>query len=69
MEYGWAPGYVTPGYVVPPLVWVRVPIIHQRVDCGCEEVIEEEVVTTPAPRARRVIHRRVVGDKRVRYSK
>lgn len=64
----WQPGYVTPGYMVPPLVWVRVPIVHERRGCGCEEVIEEEVITRPAPRARRVIHRRV-HEKRVKYSR
>jgi hypothetical protein len=69
MSYGWQPGYVTPGYMVPPLVWVRVPIMHERRDCGCEEVIEEEVTTRTAPRARRAIHRRVVHDKRVKYTK
>lgn len=64
------PGYVTPGYVVPPLMWVRVPIIHEHRDCGCEEVVEEEVVTRTDPRPRRAVqHRRVVHDKRVRYAK
>lgn len=63
MGYGWQPGYVTPGYMVPPLVWVRVPIVHERRDCGCEEVIEEEVITRPAHRARRVIHRQTKYSK------
>jgi hypothetical protein len=63
MGYEWQPGYVTPGYMVPPLVWVRVPIFHERRDCGCEEVIEEEVITRPAPRARRVIHRQTKYSK------
>jgi hypothetical protein len=63
MSYGWQPGYVTPGYMVPPLVWVRVPIVHERRDCGCEEVIEEEVITRSAPRARPVIHRQTKYSK------
>ena len=62
------PDYITPGYMVPPLMWVRVPIIHERRDCGCEEVVEEEVVTRPAPAPRRAAPRRT-HDKRIRYAK
>jgi hypothetical protein len=52
-------------YGTPGVMWVRVPIIREKRDCGCEEVIEEEVIT-PAPRARRVAPR---PEKRVRYSR
>lgn len=59
-----APGF---GYAYPypyPVVWVRVPIVTEHRDCGCEvveEVIEEHVVERaprPAPRrAARTVRR------------
>jgi hypothetical protein len=63
---GMGPAYT--GYGYPAVMWVRVPIIRERAsDCGCEEVIEEEVVTTRP--ARRVAPRRPAPDKRVRLTK
>ena len=39
-----------PGWVYPPVAWVKVPIMHER-DCGCGETVEEEtIVTRSAPR-------------------
>jgi len=70
MAYGYVqPEYVTPGYMVPPLMWVRVPIIHEQRDCGCgEEVVEERVVTTTVEH-RPAHHRRVRRDKYEKYSR
>ena len=70
MAYGYVqPEYVTPGYMVPPLMWVRVPIIHEQRDCGCgEEVVEERVVTTTVEH-RPAHHRRVAHDKYEKYSR
>jgi hypothetical protein len=62
------PGYY-PGWVMPPVVWVRVPIMHERRDCDCEQVIEEEVTTSPAPRAQRIIPKRAIPGKRIRLTK
>ncbi|MBV8778135.1 MAG: hypothetical protein JO258_13150 [Alphaproteobacteria bacterium] len=70
MPYAYVqPEYVTPGYMVPPLMWVRVPIIHEQRDCGCrDEVIEERVVTSTVEH-RPARHRRVVHDKYEKYSR
>ncbi|MEO6152450.1 MAG: hypothetical protein ABIT09_05990 [Croceibacterium sp.] len=51
LPFGSVPAYVTPGYIVPPLVWVRVPIIRERRGCECGKIIESEIVTPPARRA------------------
>ena len=61
------------GYHYPypyPVIWVRVPIVTERRDCGCEtvveeRVVEERVVEEPAPP--RV--RRRAPDKRIRTTK
>lgn len=64
MPYAFAQGMVTPGYAVPPLAWIRVPIMRAQADCGCEEVVEETIEdAAPAPRARRIIERRVVRER------
>jgi hypothetical protein len=62
--YGYPSPY--PGWVYPPVAWVKVPIVHER-SCGCQEVVEEEVVTHVAPQ--RVIHRRHEAGKWVRSTK
>jgi hypothetical protein len=58
------------GYHYPypyPVMWVKVPIVTERRDCGCETVVEEWVEEEPAPpRIRRVAPRR---DKRIRTTK
>jgi hypothetical protein len=58
--YAAPPGY---GYAYPypyPVVWVKVPIITRH-RCGCDEVVEEEVVerSAPAPAPRRTKYTRV----------
>jgi hypothetical protein len=56
------------GYHYPypyPVMWVKVPIVTERRDCGCETVVEERVVEeVPPPRVRRR-----PADKRVRITK
>jgi hypothetical protein len=58
------------GYHYPypyPVMWVKVPIITERRDCGCETVVEEWVEEEPAPpHIRRVAPPR---GKRVRITK
>jgi len=67
---GYGPGHGAGawGYHYPypyPVMWVRVPIVTERRDCGCETVVEEWVEEEPAPP--RV--RRAAPDKRVRITK
>lgn len=54
-EGAWTPGMVGYHYPYPyPVMWVKVPIVTERGDCGCETVVEEVVVEeAPPPRARR----------------
>ena len=58
------------GYHYPypyPVMWVKVPIVAERRDCGCETVVEEWVEEEPAPpRIRRIAPPR---DKRIRITK
>jgi hypothetical protein len=67
---GYGHGQGTYGYHYPypyPVMWVRVPIVTERRDCGCETVVEERVEEEPAPpRIRRVAPPR---DKRIRITK
>lgn len=67
---GHGPGHAAGayGYHYPypyPVMWVRVPIMTERRDCGCETVVEEWTEEEPAPP--RV--RRPAPDKRVRITK
>lgn len=75
--YGHGPGH-GPGYGAAawgnhypypyPVMWVRVPIVTERRDCGCETVVEETVVEESAPPpVRRVPPPR--RDKRIRTVK
>jgi hypothetical protein len=64
-------GQATYGYHYPypyPVMWVRVPFMTERRDCGCETVVEERIVeeSAPPPPVRR---RAPVPDKRVRLVK
>lgn len=69
---GYPPGHGAGawGYHYPypyPVMWVRVPIITERRDCGCETVVEEWIEEEPAPpRVRRAPPPR---DKRIRVTK
>jgi len=59
------------GYHYPypyPVMWVRVPIVTERRDCGCETVVEERIVEerVPPPVRRAAPPRR---DKRIRTVK
>jgi hypothetical protein len=67
---GHGPGPGAYGYHYPypyPVMWVRVPIVTERRDCGCETEVEEWVEEEPAPpRIRRTVPRR---DKRIRITK
>lgn len=67
-NYGRAPGAYGYHYPYPyPVMWVRVPIVTERRDCGCETVVEEWVEEEPAPlRIRRAPPR---PDKRIRITK
>ncbi len=67
-HYGHGPGAYGYHYPYPyPVMWVKVPIVTERRDCGCETVVEEWVEEEPAPpRIRRVAPPR---GKRVRISK
>ena len=76
--YGTAAAYGTGsgvGYHYPypyPVMWVRVPIVTERRDCGCEEIVEGYVEERPAPppRAQPTKIRRIAPapapDKRVK---
>jgi hypothetical protein len=66
--YGHAAGAYGYHYPYPyPVMWVKVPVVTERGDCGCESVVEEWVEEESAPpRIRRVAPRR---DKRVRVTK
>lgn len=69
---GHGPGHASGayGYHYPypyPVMWVKVPIVTERRDCGCETVVEEWVEEEPAPpRIRRAVPAR---DKRIRITK
>ena len=57
------------GYHYPypyPVMWVKVPIVTERRDCGCETVVEEWVEEEAAPPPR---VRRRAPDKRIRTTK
>lgn len=63
------------GYGYGPVMWVKVPIVRKRRDCGCERVVEEwieeeEVVAAP-PRVKRVRIQQPapVKTKTIRYTK
>lgn len=65
MTYAYPSPY--PGWVYPPVAWVKVPIVREHArDCGCEEVVEETVVVREAPRH---VHHRRVAHKWVRSTK
>ena len=66
--YGHAAGAYGYHYPYPyPVMWVKVPIVTERRDCGCETMVEEWVEEEPAPpRIRRVAPPR---DKRIRITK
>ena len=66
MAYAYPSPY--PGWVYPPVAWVKVPIVREHRDCGCEEVTEERVVTHVAHRAHRPV-RRHHAEKWVRSTK
>lgn len=56
-----------PGWVYPPVAWVKVPIVREHArDCGCEEVVEEKVVVREASRP---VHHRRAGGKWLRSTK
>ena len=60
------------GYHYPypyPVMWVRVPIVTKRRDCGCETVVEEWVEEEPAPPRVRRAAPRPRPDKRIRTTK
>lgn len=62
-------------YGFGPVMWVKVPIVRKRRDCGCERVVEEwieeeRIVTPPAPDKRvRIQQPAPVKTKTVRYAK
>lgn len=61
------PGY--PGYIMPPVVWVRVPIMREPTTYR-EEVIEEDAYVDAPPRpARRAVPRRAIPKRALRPSK
>jgi hypothetical protein len=69
---GYGPGHHAGawGYHYPypyPVMWVRVPIVTERRDCGCETVVEEWTEEEPAPP--RVRRAPPPGDKRIRITK
>ncbi len=65
-SYGHPQGAYGYHYPYPyPVMWVKVPIVTERRDCGCETVVEERVEVERAPP--RV--RRRAPDKRVRITK
>ena len=67
MTYAYPSPY--PGWVYPPVAWVKVPIVHERRGCGCEKVVEEKIVTREVRPAHRVIRHRRVFTKWVRSTK
>lgn len=61
------PGY--PGYTMPPVVWVRVPIMREPTTYR-EEVIEEDVyVDVPPAPPRRAAPRRAIPKRAMRSTK